>query len=436
MKKLTLIVILFFGLVAHSQQPKQLALDFIYELDTVPQKAYDSYLDTSFQNKVDVDQMVEMWGKIETFFGEFQSAHYICVDDSKENISVYATVNFKRKSQDLNIVFNDKNKIIGFFMAETIPCEKEVYPLPKYAKQKKYIETEIQFKSGDLTLFGTLTQAVKHKTNTPIVIFVHGSGPNDRDESIGPNKLFKDLALGIATKGISSLRYDKRTFRYKNPELSNTIQKEVTNDVTSAIKWLKQNENTKNNPIFVVGHSLGAYVAPLIANQNTEVKGIVMMAGNFRPLEELVLAQYQYISTLKGENEASLKPIIADLKVKLNYLKDSLTENSPPNKLPLGVPPTYWLSMHNYNHKAVIKNLSIPIFVMQGERDYQVTMTDFNLYGKIMAEKSNYTAKSYKNLNHLFLEGKGKPNPGEYLTQSNVPKYVLIDIVKWIKANI
>ncbi|MDZ7606573.1 MAG: hypothetical protein U5K79_13515 [Cyclobacteriaceae bacterium] len=54
----------------------------------------------------------------------------------------------------------------------------------------------------------------KGKNSFPIVLFVHGSGPNDRDETIGPNKPFRDIAYGLAEKGIASLRYDKRTFVY------------------------------------------------------------------------------------------------------------------------------------------------------------------------------------------------------------------------------
>ena len=117
------------------------------------------------------------------------------------------------------------------------------------------------------------------------------------------------------------------------------------------------------------------------------------------------------------------------------YLKNNLTVDSPTEKLPLGLPASYWLSLKTYNQKEVIKNLTIPVFVMQGERDYQVTMEDYKLWGEIMAGKTNYTAKSYEKLNHLFLEGAGKPNPTEYMTQSNVPDYVLKDIVKWVKAN-
>lgn len=419
-----------------AQIENQLAVDFVYALDTVPEKAYDTYLDTSFQTKIEVEKMIKMWGQIETMFGDFQHADLICSDTVDEYVQVFVTVNFKRKEQNLNISFNDSKKIVGFFMAQTIPCQPVIYPLPKYAKVKKYTEKSIQFKTDSLTLYGTLTLPLKLKSNQPIFIFVHGSGPSDRDETIGPNKLFLDLASGLASKGIPSLRYDKRTYLYKNPNQSNDIHKEVLQDVSSAIKWVKQQDNLTENPIYIIGHSMGAYLAPLIAQQNPQVKGIVMMAGNNRPLEELILEQYNYLADLNEGDAERMKTEIAKIETQIHYLKNNLTKDSPADKLPLGIPASYWLSLKAYHPNDVIQCLTIPILVLQGERDYQVTMKDYNLWANSMAGKSNYSSISYEKLNHIFTEGEGKPNPTEYMTQSNVPNYVLKDILKWVKTNI
>ena len=101
--------------------------------------------------------------------------------------------------------------------------------------------------------------------NAPVAILVHGSGPQDRDESFGPNRPFRDLAAGLATKGIAVLRYDKRTKRYpesfadlKNP----TVKEETVDDVSSAIEYLKYRPEIDGRRITVIGHSLGGMLAP------------------------------------------------------------------------------------------------------------------------------------------------------------------------------
>ena len=77
------------------------------------------------------------------------------------------------------------------------------------------------------------------------VVLVHDSGPNDRDESIGPNKIFRDIAWGLASQGISVLRYDKRTLKHVKqltPELiaEMTVKEEVIEDALLALKLMRQ----------------------------------------------------------------------------------------------------------------------------------------------------------------------------------------------------
>jgi hypothetical protein len=81
---------------------------------------------------------------------------------------------------------------------------------------------------------------------------------------------------------------------------------------------------------------------------------------------------------------------------------------------------------------ATAKNLTIAMLFLQGERDYQATMQDFNLWQTALAGKENVTMKSYPTLNHLFMSGSGAPNSEEYLTFNNVDEEVIFDIVSWM----
>lgn len=75
----------------------------------------------------------------------------------------------------------------------------------------------------------------------------------------------------------------------------------------------------------------------------------------------------------------------------------------------------------------------MPILILQGERDYQVTMQDFELWQSNLSGKSNVAFRSYPALNHLFLEGESKSTPSEYNVEKNIPGYVINDMASWIK---
>ena len=149
----------------------------------------------------------------------------------------------------------------------------------------------------------------------PVVILVHGSGPSDRNEQIGPNLPFMDLASQLAEQGIAVLRYDKRTYLYgaQMSELEHlTVQEETIDDVVAAVEFLKTRNTILNDQIYIAGHSLGGYLIPRIAQQTPDVAGYILLAAPARPIEDLVLEQTQYILSLEKElDKASKEKLLA-----------------------------------------------------------------------------------------------------------------------------
>lgn len=297
-------------------------------------------------------------------------------------------------------------------------------------------EKEFILQSGDFKLPGILTFP-NCLTEYSIAVFIHGSGPNDRDETIGPNKPFRNLAHGLARYNIASLRYDKRTFVYgakSTVEGQNIdIRQEVLEDAKSAIRF--SSELNGVDKIFVLGHSLGGMLAPKIAAENAKVDGIIIMAGNARPLEQLILEQYNYLLSQDGLSESD-KNILDELQIQVDNLNElKRNPNDTSINLPLGLPATYWRSLMEYNQVEEIQSIDQRILVLQGERDYQVTMEDFNLWKDALKENDKVIFKSYPKLNHLFLEGEGPSYPKEYQTEGSIPDYVIQDISDWILGN-
>jgi len=305
--------------------------------------------------------------------------------------------------------------------------------LPDYLIEKPYT-----FVSAGLNFQGTLTLPKNKLSNLPVTVLVHGSGPNDRDETIGPNKPFRDLAWGLAKYGIATYRYDKRTFTFVSEVTKNydqfTLDQETVDDAVQAVLALKSDDSLNPASIFIIGHSQGAFAAPRIAQHEPDINGVIMLAGNARPLQKLLLEQYNYVLGIDGITDFEQK-IIDELKIKVDNLKKLSDTTLPPaNQLPLNLPGRYWLSFIHYDPVHTAEQISTPLLILQGEEDYQVSMQDFALWQSALQQKPQVTLKSYPGLNHLFFPGQPgvKSKPSDYQKVNHVDPLVIRDIAMWI----
>lgn len=346
---------------------------------------------------------------------------------------VFVTSEFERSVLDVKVVYNTVGQIAGlFFVPGKRPSQetKEEGGPPKTVR-----EIEVQIGEGKRALPGVLAIPATDTGPWPAVVLVHGSGPQDRDETVGMNKPFRDLAWGLAAKGIAVLRYDKATKvhpdRFRDmPNL--TVKEEVVDDAIAAVARLRATAGIATNRIFVLGHSLGGLVAPRIAQADPGVAGIIIMAGATRPIEDLMLEQTRHILSLDGELSADDKTKLADLQSQVAVVKNITNTTSPTSVL--GAPPSYWLDLRHYDAPATAAMLKQRILILQGGRDYQVTLSDFNGWQNTLKTKSNVTSKFYPDLNHLFVPGEGKSTPAEYEQPGHVASNVIADIANWINA--
>jgi dienelactone hydrolase len=264
---------------------------------------------------------------------------------------------------------------------------------------------------------------------------VHGSGPHDRDESVMSQKPFRDLAEGLASLGIASLRYDKRSFAFPDkmgPFV--TIQEEVIDDAQTAIAWLQKSALVDSSKIYVVGHSLGGMLLPRIA-KGQGIAGLVFMAAPAVPLEDKIMQQYQYLFSLDQSISSEEQAELDKLTKQLETLRSStLSKDTAASELPLGLPGAYWLSLRGLQAPREARDISAPMLFLQGERDYQVTKdVDWEEWKKTLGEGKNTTYKIYPELNHLFMTGSTPPSPKDYETPSHVDEQVVRDIAAWIR---
>ena len=276
----------------------------------------------------------------------------------------------------------------------------------------------------------------------PAVVLVHGSGPQDRDETIGPNKPFRDLAWGLATYGIAVLRYEKRTRVYgqklqqdKKLLTSFTVYEETVDDAISAVALLSQTPGIRPDRIFVLGHSQGGMMIPRVAQKDKQAAGFIIMAGLTRPLEDAILKQNRYLLSISGLSGEEVKKRLEELENKVAKIKSLTGADANSAEVILGVAPAYWLDLRGYNPVEEARKIDKPLLIIQGKRDYQVTEEDFEAWKKGLKGKAKVTFKLYPDCNHFFLEGKGLITPDEYLYRAgNVSEEVVKDIAGWIKS--
>lgn len=342
---------------------------------------------------------------------------------------------FATGPQTVRLTWTSRGRLAGLFV---LPAAV-VAPLPANVREESIVTG-----APGWALPGSLLMPPGDAAR-PVVVLVHGSGPNDRDETVGPNKPFRDLAIGFARQGIASLRYDKRTLvlgeRF-TAKRDRTLDDEIIDDAVAALAMASYRVGT--GPVFIVGHSEGALLAPRIAavakERGVAIAGVVMIAAPITPLADLDIEQWIYLSRLP---DTTVTPaLLDDARMRRENLRALVAEAAgaagrpaaePSPPLPMNLPATVWLDLQRYDPAAsLLDQPQLPALLVFGGRDYQVPIREMALWKARLGSRPRTTVIAFPAINHLMIDGSGPMTPVEYGRPGQVSGALIDAVSRWM----
>ena len=328
-------------------------------------------------------------------------------------------VKFANRSIDVQMSVNASGQVSAPLLR---PGELPWQP-PSYVKAGSFKERAVTI-GEEWKLPGTLT-VPNGSGPFPALVLIHGYGPNDRDETVGGTKMFRDLAQGLASRGIAVLRYEKRTKVYavKMAGMSYTADDEVIEDAVKALAVLRGQPEVDGKKVFALGHDFGGYLLPRVATEDGKLAGVILMASSARPLEDLILEK------ITSQNPPPKQLAAAKEQVAKIKKLEAADEDGP---RVVSLPVAFWVDLKGYDAPAALKKLGIPALVLQGQRDFQTSMTDFGLWKDAVSGMKGSSAQSYPTLNHIFVAGEGTSTEAEYRKPGHVAPEIIDVIAKFV----
>ena len=382
------------------------------------------HFDPAMKQQLSADQLSAVWFQITATEGDLENWKIISSGQLAGTTVFTVAVTFEHgKLQSTVAIRPQTNEIAGlYFKPAAESGSSQPATSPPYADAAKFRSEAVTVGEDPWKLPGTLTIPVGSGP-FPGIVLLAGSGPEDRDETIGANHVFKDLAEGLSSRGIVVLRYDKRTYAYRTLDPQKvTVEEEIIQDGVAAVKLLRSRPEVARDRIFVVGHSLGATMAPEVAHKAGGVAGLVLLAPLGRKLPAVIVQQLRYLG------QASL-PELAQIERQANEIS---AHKMPPKQFFFGAPASYYYDLDARDEVAIARGLDLPILIIHGGRDYQVIDQDIRVWQTGLKGDAKVRVDTLPTLNHLFIAGTGKPGPAEYATAGHVDVAVIGTIASFI----
>ncbi|MGV8941219.1 MAG: alpha/beta fold hydrolase [Lysobacter sp.] len=412
-----------------TSDPLVIATGFLDQLDAGDFAAAEARFTAQMASAVPAAKLKAVWDSLPQQAGAAKGRGEARIADHDGMRVVTIPLHYENAGLLAQIAIDAAGRIAGFLVQPAPPP-----PAAAPASDAGFTEQAFSVGSDERALPGTLAlpKGKVPAAGFPAVVLVHGSGPQDRDETIGGSRPFLDIARGLAAQGIAVLRYDKRTKARPQDFAAGDydVDDETTDDAVAAVAALRTTQGIDPSRIYVLGHSQGAMLAPRIAAHSGHVAGLIMLAAPARALLDLLPEQNRYLFNADGAIGPAEQAFLDDLDASIARVRSN--EPMQAADTPLGLPVGYWRHFDRIDPVADALATAVPMLLLQGGRDFQVIDTDWLLWRKALAGRPNATLKHYPTLNHLGIAGEGPGTLAEYQTPGHVDPALIQDIAQWI----
>ena len=410
-----------------SAAPVGIATQLLDHLDAGDYAAAEAMFTPQMAQAVPADKLQAVWESLPKQAGRAQGRGEATVSGQGGVHVVVVPLQYANAALVAKVAVQADGTVAGFLIQPAPP------PAAAPAADAGFSERGFEFAGLPGTL--AMPDGASAAAPVPAVVLVHGSGPHDRDETIGPNRPFLDIAHGLAADGIAVLRYEKRT-RARPQDFAGdtfTMDGETTADAVAAVAALRGVAGIDPARVYVLGHSQGGMLAPRIARQSGEVAGLAMLAAPARPLLDLLLEQNRYLVGLDGTVDPAEQAHLTRLPAQVDAVRGdgavALADS------PMGLPANYWRTFETVDPVADARATDVPLLLLQGGRDIQVVDADWRLWQAAFANDPRASLHHYPALNHLGIAGEGPGNIAEYQQSGQVDATLIADIAAWIHAH-
>lgn len=406
----------------------------------------ESFPDEFREGNPDAEDVIEQyrWG----LYGQYGEVRGIEVEGGDGN-----TTDANGKAMDANVDPTDRDDdvvTVAFEFADvteraTIRVGEDgvedasfspEYEVPEYVDESSFEERDVAVDAGDITLPGVIT-VPDGPDRVPGAVLVHGAGITDPDGTVGASKILKDLAWGLASEGIATLRYERRLATEDVPDEEFTIDTVVADDAAAAVDELHNVSAVAEDAVFVVGHSQGGMCAPRVATRRESVAGVAILDGPADPTalpEDLGFMRYSFEpdGDLDDEQEAQLEARREDLRrIEAGDFADDETL--------MGRPGFWFRDVREYDPAGTASALDRPVFVAKTGRADPEVQPELVEYLRLDFERwqdvdlgDDSRVEFYEDVDHYFQAGPTPTTMDSLYFGGNVEGYVVSDLAEWI----
>jgi predicted esterase len=422
---------------ASAQEPQDaagIASRLLDRLDAHDYAAAEATFGEQMASAVPVDKLAAVWASLPAQAGAARGRGTPVVSAGDGVQFVAVPLHYEKAELVAKVVIDATGHVVGFLIQPAPP--PAAAPV---AGNAGFVESDFRVGEGARALPATLAMpdpATAPAKGVPAIVLVHGSGASDRDETVGANRPFLDLARGLAAQGIAVLRYEKRTKAQPQAFLAQdfTIDDETTRDAVDAVAALRDTKGIDPARVFVLGHSQGGMMAPRIATRSGHVAGLILLAAPARPLLDILVEQNVRLALLDDDKISPLEAdAIATLKQQVAAVRADASV--PTEQSPLHQPAAYWRSTDAVHPVEEAKAVAQPMLILQGARDIQVVDADWQAWKRGLHTRPDVVFRLYPTLNHLGIATGEHDGIAAYSRPGHVDPALIGDIAEWVRAH-